>query len=150
MVCGIELVATTFYGFMGGETDQWTPFLFRDHSQVFPWENKPGYNFTTDMADDAIKYVKELDVAAPDKVAGRYLGDHAEAHGVVVAPGDQRRPRWRAERSGAELRVTEPCLGNAVHCRRRDDAAKGTRNAIALVIGHDEKNVWGRPWAAPP
>ena len=26
-----------FYGFMGGETDQWTPFLFRDHTQIFPW-----------------------------------------------------------------------------------------------------------------
>ena len=26
-----------FYGFMGGETDQWTPFLFRDRTQVFPW-----------------------------------------------------------------------------------------------------------------
>jgi Sulfatase len=25
-----------FYGFMGGETDQWTPFLFRDHTQIFP------------------------------------------------------------------------------------------------------------------
>src|ERR1700723_4315390 len=25
-----------FYGFMGGETDQWTPYLFRDHTQVFP------------------------------------------------------------------------------------------------------------------
>jgi arylsulfatase len=25
-----------FYGFMGGETDQWTPYLFRDHTQIFP------------------------------------------------------------------------------------------------------------------
>src|SRR5450755_3345897 len=30
-----------FYGFMGGETDQWTPYLFRDHTQVFPWIGKP-------------------------------------------------------------------------------------------------------------
>ena len=26
-----------FYGFMGGETDQWKPWLFRDHTQIFPW-----------------------------------------------------------------------------------------------------------------
>src|SRR6188472_3725603 len=26
-----------FYGFMGGETDQWQPYLFKDHSQIFPW-----------------------------------------------------------------------------------------------------------------
>jgi arylsulfatase A-like enzyme len=25
-----------YYGFMGGETDQWTPYLFRDHTQIFP------------------------------------------------------------------------------------------------------------------
>src|SRR5271163_2001833 len=26
-----------FYGFLGGETDQWEPYLFRDHTQVYPW-----------------------------------------------------------------------------------------------------------------
>ncbi len=56
-----------FYGFMGGETDQWTPYLFRDHTQVFPWIGKPGYNLTTDLADDAIKYMSGLNAAAPDK-----------------------------------------------------------------------------------
>jgi arylsulfatase A-like enzyme len=56
-----------FYGFMGGETDQWTPYLFRDTSQVFPWIGKPGYNLTTDLADDAIKHMRDLNAAAPDK-----------------------------------------------------------------------------------
>jgi len=56
-----------FYGFMGGETDQWTPYLFRDHTQIFPWVGKPGYNLTTDMADEAINYMKQLNAAAPDK-----------------------------------------------------------------------------------
>jgi len=56
-----------FYGFMGGETDQWKPYLFRDHTQVFPWVGKPGYNLTTDMAEEAIHYMKKLDAAAPEK-----------------------------------------------------------------------------------
>ncbi len=55
-----------FYGFMGGETDQWTPYLFRDHTQVFPWVGKPGYNLTTDMADEAIKYMRATNAADPD------------------------------------------------------------------------------------
>ena len=55
-----------FYGFMGGETDQWTPYLFKDHTQIFPWIGKPGYNLTTDMADEAIKYMHSLNAAAPD------------------------------------------------------------------------------------
>src|SRR3954451_14615103 len=56
-----------FYGFMGGETDQWTPYLFQNNRQIFPWVGKPGYNLTTDMADEAINYMKELNAAAPDK-----------------------------------------------------------------------------------
>jgi len=56
-----------FYGFMGGETDQWTPYLFRDHTQIFPWIGKPGYNLTTDTADEAVKYMNQLNAAAPDK-----------------------------------------------------------------------------------
>jgi arylsulfatase A-like enzyme len=56
-----------FYGFMGGETDQWTPYLFRNTSQVFPWVGKPGYNLITDMADDAISYMSSLNAAAPEK-----------------------------------------------------------------------------------
>ena len=56
-----------FYGFMGGETDQWTPYLYRNTTPVFPWIGKPGYNLTTDMADDAIKYMRDLNAAAPDK-----------------------------------------------------------------------------------
>src|SRR5208282_5149806 len=55
-----------FYGFLGGETDQWTPYLYRNTTPVFPWIGKPGYNFTTDMADDAIKYMSGLNAAAPD------------------------------------------------------------------------------------
>jgi len=56
-----------FYGFMGGETDQWTPYLFRNTTQIFPWVGKPGWNLTTAMADDAIDYIKQLNAAAPDK-----------------------------------------------------------------------------------
>ena len=69
-----------FYGFMGGETDQWTPYLFRNTTQVFPWIGKADYNFTTDMADDAIKYLKDLNAAAPDKPFFLYYvpgGTHA-------------------------------------------------------------------------
>ena len=57
-----------FYGFMGGETDQWTPYLFRNTTQVFPWVGNPGYNLTADMADDAIARLgvwrAELGIAA--------------------------------------------------------------------------------------
>lgn len=56
-----------FYGFMGGETDQWTPWLFRGHEQIFPWRDQPGYNLITGMADDAINYLNHLNAVDPDK-----------------------------------------------------------------------------------
>ncbi len=56
-----------FYGFMGGETDQWTPYLFRDHTQIFPFVGKPSYNLTTDLADEAVEHMRDLNAAAPDQ-----------------------------------------------------------------------------------
>ena len=72
-----------FYGFMGGETDQWTPYLFRDHTQIFPWVGKPGYNLITDMADEAITRMKQLNAAAPDQPFFVYYvpgGSHSPHH----------------------------------------------------------------------
>src|SRR6476620_3669522 len=83
-----------FYGFMGGETDQWEPYLFRDHTQIFPWVGKRGYNLTTDMADEAIKYMKALNAAAPEKPFFLYYvpgGTHAPHHP---------RPEWIAKMKG--------------------------------------------------
>jgi arylsulfatase A-like enzyme len=72
-----------FYGFMGGETNQWTPYLFRDHTQIQPWVGKPGYNLTTDMADEAVAYLNQMNAAAPDKPFFLYFvpgGTHAPHH----------------------------------------------------------------------
>jgi arylsulfatase len=56
-----------FYGFMGGETDQWTPYLFQNTTQIFPWIGKSGYNLTTDLADEAINHMQRLNAASPDQ-----------------------------------------------------------------------------------
>ena len=72
-----------FYGFMGGETDQWTPYLFQDHTQIFPWLNQPGYNLITDMADEAINYLRKVDSTAPDQPFFLYYapgGSHSPHH----------------------------------------------------------------------
>ncbi len=73
--------------------------------------------------------------------AGGLLRDHAEAGRVMVAAGDERGARRRAERRGVELRVAQPGLGDAVQRRRRNDAAEGARRAEADVVGHDQQHV---------
>jgi arylsulfatase A-like enzyme len=83
-----------FYGFMGGESDQWTPYLFRDHTPVYPWIGKPGYNLITDMADDAIRYMKELNASAPEKPFFVYY-----VPGATHSP-HQPTPEWIAKFKG--------------------------------------------------
>ncbi len=83
-----------FYGFMGGETDQWTPFLFRNTTQIFPWVGKPGYNLNTDLADEAIAHIKQLNAAAPDKPFFVYY-----VPGATHAP-HQPTPAWIAKFKG--------------------------------------------------
>ncbi len=72
-----------FYGFVGGDTSQWEPNLFRGTSQIYPNVGHPGWNLTTAQADDAIQYMKRLDAVAPDKPFFIYYvpgGTHAPHH----------------------------------------------------------------------
>ena len=56
-----------FYGFVGGDANQWQPNLFRNTTQIYPFDGKPGWNLITGMADDAIDYLNRLNQTAPDK-----------------------------------------------------------------------------------
>ncbi len=74
-----------FYGFIGGDTNQWQPNLFRNTTQIYPFEGKaPGtWNLTTAMADDAIDYVKRMNALTPEQPFFCYYvpgGTHAPHH----------------------------------------------------------------------
>jgi arylsulfatase len=56
-----------FYGFIGGDANQWQPNLFRNTTQIYPFEGKPGWNLITGMADDAIDYLNRMNQIQPDK-----------------------------------------------------------------------------------
>jgi arylsulfatase A-like enzyme len=56
-----------FYGFVGGDTSQWQPNLFRNTTAIYPFLNNPSWNLETAMADDAIHYIKQLKEIAPSK-----------------------------------------------------------------------------------
>ncbi len=57
-----------FYGFLGGETNQWYPDLIQDNREVEP-PNKPedGYHLSEDLADQAIRMILDAHVNAPEK-----------------------------------------------------------------------------------
>jgi arylsulfatase len=72
-----------FYGFVGGDTSQWQPNLFRNTTAIYPYVGNPGWNLTTAMADEAIQYMKQLSEIAPDKPFFVYYvpgGTHSPHH----------------------------------------------------------------------
>jgi arylsulfatase A-like enzyme len=56
-----------FYGFIGGDANQWQPNLFRNTTQIYPFLGKEGWNLVTGMADDAIEYLNRVNQIQPDK-----------------------------------------------------------------------------------
>lgn len=69
-----------FYGFIGGETDQWYPLIYDGITRVTPEASKD-YHFTTDMTDQAIQWVQAQQSMTPDKPFFVYF-----ATGAVHAP----------------------------------------------------------------
>ena len=69
-----------FYGFIGGETDQWYPLVYDGVTKVNPPEME-NYHFTTDMTNQAINWVKAQQSLTPDKPFFVYF-----ATGAVHAP----------------------------------------------------------------
>ncbi|MFN8602226.1 MAG: arylsulfatase [Candidatus Binatia bacterium] len=58
-----------FFGFVGGDANQWQPNLFRNTTQIYPFEGKPPgeWNLITAMADDAIGWMTRIHQTDPSK-----------------------------------------------------------------------------------
>ena len=57
-----------FYGFVGGDTNQWEPNLFRNTTQIYPFKGQEGqWNLITGMADDAVDYISRMHQTDPSK-----------------------------------------------------------------------------------
>ncbi|MEW6532376.1 MAG: arylsulfatase [Thermodesulfobacteriota bacterium] len=57
-----------FYGFMGGDTNQWQPAnLARNTTYIYPFRDNPGYNLITAMADEAIAYINRMNALTPQQ-----------------------------------------------------------------------------------
>jgi len=69
-----------FYGFIGGETNQWAPFLY-DGTAVVELPADPNYHFMTDMTDKAVAWIKYQKALTPQKPSFTYF-----APGATHAP----------------------------------------------------------------
>ncbi len=69
-----------FYGFLGGETNQWAPLIYDGTTVVEP-AHTPGYNFMTDMTNQGIAWTRFQHTMTPDKPFFVYF-----APGALHAP----------------------------------------------------------------
>ncbi|MRR57816.1 MAG: arylsulfatase, partial [Deltaproteobacteria bacterium] len=57
-----------FFGFMGGDTNQWEPGnLVRNTTPIYPFVGNQGWNLTTAMAEEAIDYMNRINALTPDQ-----------------------------------------------------------------------------------
>ena len=105
-----------FYGFLGGETNQWYPDLVYDNHPIEPPSTpEEGYHLSKDLADRAIGFVGDAKAAAPNKPFFLYLAPgcgHAPHH-VATEWADRYRGRFDQgyEAIRAEILTRQKAMG---------------------------------------
>jgi arylsulfatase A-like enzyme len=106
-----------FYGFIGGETNQWAPAIYRDTVPVEPDRTpEEGYHFTEDMTDRAIEWVGQQKALMPDKPFFVYF-----APGATHAPHHV--PQEWAERYKGKFDQGWDALREETFARQKESGA---------------------------
>jgi arylsulfatase len=74
-----------FYGFIGGDANQWAPAIFENTLPIEPPHDDKDYFFDRDMADHAIARIRMLNSVAPEKPWLQYYAP-GTAHAPHHAP----------------------------------------------------------------
>ena len=145
-----------FYGFVGGDTSQWQPNLFRNTTAIYPFQGNPGWNLTTAMADEAIQYMKQLKEIAPDKPFFVYYvpgGTHCAASSDAgVDQEDQRHAslRRRLEQTARDDLRQPEAAGHHARERPADAVAEGTAASGIRSVGRRRSSSSSRPTSTGP
>jgi arylsulfatase len=121
-----------FYGFIGGEVNQWSPAIYDGVVRV-EHDPKPGYHFTTDMTNQAIAWVSAQQSLTPDKPFYLYYAPgatHAPHHTPkewIAKYEGQFAKGWDALR--ADSRLGRHDRGAEAPLRAPDGDVRGLRRA---------------------
>ncbi len=124
----------TFYGFIGGENNQWDPALYDGTTPVEPPATpEEGYHLTEDLADRAISWVRQQKALMPDKPFFVYF-----APGATHAPHHV--PKEWADRYAGEFDDGWDALRERTFARQKE---LGIIPADAeLTVRHSEITAW--------
>ena len=123
-----------FYGFIGGENNQWEPALYNGTTPVEPPATaEEGYHLTEDLTDHAIGWVRQQKALMPDKPFFVYL-----AYGATHAPHHV--PKEWADRYAGEFDDGWDMQRERTFVRQQE---LGVIPADAeLTTRHDEITAW--------
>src|SRR6476619_5969285 len=124
----------TFYGFIGGENNQWDPALYDGTTPVEPPSTpEEGYHLTEDLADRAVSWVRQQKALMPDRPFFMYF-----APGATHAPHHV--PKDWADRYAGEFDDGWDVQRERTFARQKD---LGVVPADAeLTERHDEIPAW--------
>jgi arylsulfatase A-like enzyme len=131
-----------YYGFLGGETNQWYPDLIEDnHPVAQPVLPENGYHLTVDITDKALQFIQDSKAIAPDKPFLLYY-----CPGAAHAPHHV--PKEWADRYAGRFDMGYEAYREQVFARQRamgllpDGAELSPINPYADTTSHD-----GKPWS---
>ena len=121
----------TFYGFIGGENNQWDPALYDGTTPVEPPATpEEGYHLTEDLADRAVSWVRQQKALMPDKPFFVYFAPGAThaPHHVPKEWADKYKGAVRRRVGRAARAHLRPAAGAGSDPRRRRADASARRD----------------------
>jgi arylsulfatase len=134
-----------FYGFIGGDTDQWHPAIY-DGTNPIEAPNDPNYHFDADLADHAIAWIQQQHSLAPDKPFFAYYTPglthaphHAPKEWIAKFKGkfDMGWDKLREETLARQIQQGVVPAGTKLTARPKDIPSWDSRSA-------DEKKLYAR------
>ncbi|TRW47460.1 arylsulfatase [Georgenia yuyongxinii] len=124
----------TFYGFIGGENNQWDPALYSGTTPVEPPATaEEGYHLTEDLADHAIGWVRQQKALMPDRPFFIYF-----APGATHAPHHV--PKEWADRYRGEFNDGWDALRESTFARQKELGV--IPEDAELTARHEEIPAW--------
>ena len=132
-----------YYGFLGGETNQWYPDLIYDNHLVDqPATPEEGYHLTTDLTNRAIEFIKDSRMIAPEKPFFMYF-----APGATHAP--HHAPKEWIEKYRGKFDMGYERFREIVFERQKQLGIMPDNAMLTPINPYvEEKSVEGKPWPA--
>lgn len=134
-----------FYGFLGGETNQWAPFLY-DGTAVVELPNDPNYHVMTDMTEKARAWIKYQKALTPDRPSFVYF-----APGATHAPHHVPKvwiDRWKGKFDQGWDKIREETLARQIALGVVPKGTKLAPKPAAIkdwdTLSADEKRLFTR------